>query len=136
MSHSANNASGTAASIASTNAMTIKRGSWASPSRHSRHMAWSGSGCGTSGVPAGTPDEPASAGRSSRTAAASGEDVIDGLLVVVVRSTVREPLRLQVEHRAVAAAAGHELIVAAEFDDRAMLDDADAVGLPYGREPV
>ena len=44
--------------------------------------------------------------------------------------------RLHVEHRAVAAAEGHQLLVAAQLDHPAVLDHADAVGQPHGREPV
>ena len=49
---------------------------------------------------------------------------------------VVEARRLEVEHRAVAAAERHQLVVGAELDDPAVLDHADAVGAAHGREPV
>ena len=51
-------------------------------------------------------------------------------------SSVAEALRLQVEHRPVAAALRHQLVVRAELDDPAVLEDADAIGLADGREAV
>src|SRR5207248_2678415 len=42
-----------------------------------------------------------------------------------------EALRLQIKHRAVATAFGHELVVRAELDDLAVLEHADAVGVPH-----
>src|SRR5262245_34779956 len=67
----------------------------------------------------------------------SAERVIDDVLLFVVgRPTFGEALRLQVEHRPIAPAAVHQLFVAAELHDGAVLDHADAVGLSDGREPV
>ncbi len=47
-----------------------------------------------------------------------------------------EPLRLQIEHRPVAAALRHQLVVRAELDDAAVLEDADAIGVTDGREAM
>ena len=59
---------------------------------------------------------------------------MDDLLPVLVE--LDEPRRLEVEHRAVAPAARHQLVVRAELDDGAVLEHADAVGLAHGREAV
>src|SRR5438105_12192022 len=47
-----------------------------------------------------------------------------------------EPPGLELEHRPVAAAERHQLVVRAQLDDAAALQHADAVGVAYGREPV
>src|SRR5437660_636773 len=47
-----------------------------------------------------------------------------------------EALRLQIEHGPVAAAERHELIVRAELDDAAVLEDADAIGMADGGEAM
>src|SRR5215471_19522703 len=47
-----------------------------------------------------------------------------------------EVLRLQVEHRAIAPAERHQLVVRAEFGDAAVFEHADAVGVAHGRETV
>ena len=47
-----------------------------------------------------------------------------------------EALRLQIEHRPVAAAERHQLVVRAELDDAAVLEHADAIGVADGREAV
>ena len=65
---------------------------------------------------------------------ASGEDVI--ARPPPRRSVDAEALRLQVEHRAVAAAPRHQLVVRAELDDAPVLEHADAVGVAHRREPV
>ena len=49
---------------------------------------------------------------------------------------IGEALRLQVEHRAVAAAERHQLVMGAELDDLAVLEHADAIGEPDRREAV
>src|SRR6476660_4348666 len=61
------------------------------------------------------------------------EDVMRHALLV---RWYTKALRLQVEHRAVAAAEGHELVVRPELDDLAVLQYADAVGETDGREPM
>ena len=63
----------------------------------------------------------------------SGEDVIGRPLLVLGRA---EALRLQIEHRAVAAALRHQLVVRAELDDAAVLEHADAVGVAHRGEAV
>src|SRR5713226_8029461 len=110
ISHSARSASGRAASCDSTNATTIKRGSWRYPSLHNRHMDDSAGGSGSI-VP----------GVRSR----SGEDVIRRALLF--RND--EALRLQIEHRPVTPAERHQLVVRAELDDPAVLEHADAIGM-------
>src|SRR5882724_6051391 len=47
-----------------------------------------------------------------------------------------EALRLQIEHGAIAAAERHQLIMGAELDDAAVLEDADAIGMADGREAM
>ena len=55
---------------------------------------------------------------------------------VVLLLAEGEPLRLELEHRAVAPALGHELVVRAELDDPAVLEHADAVDVSHGGEAV
>src|SRR5215210_7017824 len=107
-SHQAINASGSAASNASTNAASMRPGSWRYPSLHSRHM---------DGNAGGRP---------------SGEDVIDDSLLVLRR----EALGLEIEHRPVAAAERHQLLMGAELDHPAVLQHTDAVGMAHRREAV
>src|SRR5882672_10176546 len=107
MSHRASSASGSAASWDSTNAASISRGSWRYPSLHNRHIDESAGG--------------------SASAARSGEDVIRGPLLFACDV---EALGLQVEHRAIAAVQCHQLVVRAELDDTALLEHADAIGVP------
>src|SRR5512146_2325566 len=58
----------------------------------------------------------------------SGEDVIDHLgIVILVGQPGGEALGLQVEHRAVATAARHQLVVAAQLHDPTVFDHADPV---------
>src|SRR5678816_3388168 len=98
ISQRASSASGSAASWDSTNETSINRGSCRYPSLHSRHIDESGGGSGS--IPPGR----------------SGEDVIRHPFLVIGRD---EPLRLQVEHRPVAPAERHQLVVSAERDDAA-----------------
>src|SRR5437867_788092 len=114
ISHKARSASGSAASCDSTNATTIKRGSWRYPSLHSRHMDDSAGGSGS--IVPGVP------GARSR----SGEDFIGRALLLAWDA---ETLRLQVEHRPIAPAERHELVMSSELDDPAMLKDADTIGM-------
>src|SRR5438445_10144076 len=79
ISHNARRASGSAASCDSTNATTIKRGSWRYPSLHNRHIEDSAGGSGA--------------------IARSGKDVIGGVLPVF-RDV--KALRLQIEHLPIA----------------------------------
>src|SRR3984893_13388257 len=108
ISHNARSASGSAASCDSTNAATIKRGSWRYPSLHNLHIDDSAGGSG-------------SIARSR-----SGEDVIR-LALLVVRDG--EALSLQIEHGPIAPGQRHQLIVRAELDDPAMLEHADTIGM-------
>src|SRR5205085_7847160 len=64
--------------------------------------------------------------------ARSGEDVIRRAL----RLAAGESLRLQVEHRAVAAAQRHELVVCTELDHAAMFQNTDAVRMTHRRESM
>src|SRR5580658_1760139 len=109
-SHKASSASGSAASCDNRNDTTIRRGSWRYPSLHSRHMDDSAGGSGSS----------------------SGEGLISGALLF----GKMEALRLQVEHGPIAAAQRHQLIVRAQFDDPAMLQHADTVGMADGGEAM
>src|SRR5262245_28498231 len=116
-SQSAMRASGSADNSASTNDATIIPGSWRYPSTHSRHI-----------------DESAGGNRSARSRSmASGEDVI-GLAFLVFRCA--ESLRLQVEHRSILAAAGHQLVMCAELCDASAFNHTDAVGVAHRRESV
>src|SRR5206468_1488947 len=63
----------------------------------------------------------------------SGEDVIGFSLLVLGGG---EALGLKVEHRAVATALGHELVVRAELDDPAVFEHADAVGVADRRKAM
>ena len=72
--------------------------------------------------------------RGGRSSGTSVERLMDDLLPVLVE--LDEARRLEVEHRAVAAAARHQLVVGAELDDRAVLEHADAVGVAHRREAV
>src|SRR5437588_3081518 len=96
LNQSASNASGTAETNASTNAHTIKLGSYRNPSRHRRHIE----------LPAG--------GRSS----GLREDVMRRALLV---QRLTEALRLKVEHRAITPAPSHELVVRSQLDDPPLL---------------
>src|SRR5471030_2728984 len=107
--------SGSADSSESPNATSIRLGSWRYPSLHSRHIDEMAGGSGSSGAALDT---------------VSAEDVIARALLVFGRV---EALRLQIEHRLVASAERHQLVVRAEFDDASALEDADAIGLAHGR---
>src|SRR5438874_11579381 len=99
--HSARSASGSAATCESTNATTIKRGSWRYPSLHRRHIDDSAGGSG----------------------AMSGEDVI--CCTLLLRNI--EALSLKIEHGPIASAERHQLVVRAELDDPAVLEHADTI---------
>src|SRR5229473_1769834 len=114
ISHKARSASGSAASCDSTNATTIKRGSQRYPSLHSRHIDDSAGGSGSI-----VPGVPSARSRS-------GEDFIGRALLLVWDT---ETLRLQVEHRPIAPAERHELVMSSELDDPAMLEHADTIGM-------
>src|SRR6185436_9005368 len=128
ISHSARSASGSAASCDSTNAASISRGSWRYPSLHSRHI--DGSAAGSFVLMPG--DSRSVVSGFSRTFA-SGEDVIRHVLLAFDDA---ESLRLQIEHRPVSSAPGHQLVVRAELDHAAVLDDADAIRVAHGGEAV
>src|SRR5882762_7988013 len=109
ISHSARSASGNAASCDSTNAETIRRGSWRYPSLHNRHIDDSAGGSGS--IVPGVP------GARSR----SGEDVI-GLALLLFWDV--EALCLQIEHRPIAPGERHQLVVRAELNDPSVLEHA------------
>src|SRR5213592_272715 len=104
----ARSASGSAAASARPNDTLKSNGAAAYPRLSARHMA------GTAG------------GRSS----VEGIEGRSGLGVVA------EPRRLQLEHRAIAAACRHQLLVRAELDHLAARQHADAIGVADGREAV
>src|ERR1700675_2360658 len=115
ISHKASSASGSAASCESTNATTIKRGSWRYPSLHSRHIDDSAGGSG-------------SIARSRLR-----EDVIRRALLFVRNA---ETLRLQIEHGPVAPRERHEFLMRAVLDDPAVLEHADTIGVADRGEPM
>src|SRR4051794_34892834 len=110
ISHKARSASGSAASCDSAKEATINRGSWRNPSLHSRHM------------------DDSAGGNGSMTCSRSGEDVIGSPLFL---GNV-ESLRLEIEHRAIASAKSHEFGVGPQFDDLAVLQHADSIGVADG----
>ncbi len=115
LNQSASSASGSAQSSERVKAATSRPGSCLYPSLHSRHIEES-----AGGRPPGLP------------ARGLDEDVI--ALPFFVLGT--KALRLQIEHRAVAASLGHQLVVRAEFDHLAALEHADPIGLADGREAM
>src|SRR2546425_919042 len=117
ISHNARSASGSAASCDSTNAVTIKRGSWRYPSLHSRHIDDNAGGSGS--ILSGAPGAPGARSRS-------GEDIIRSAQLLVRDF---EALRLQIEHRPVAPGERHQLVVRAELDDPAVLEHADPISV-------
>src|SRR3954470_4113567 len=114
LSQTAISASGSAESSDSRNATDISAGSCWYPSLHSRHIDGMAGGSGSSG------------GRS-------GEDVI--LLALLVFRRV-EPLRLQVEHGLIPAAARHQLVLRPEHHDTALLEYAYSIGVAHGGEAM
>ena len=96
--------------------MTIRRGSWRYPSLHSRHMEESAGGSGAICL-----------------LSKDSEDVIGCALLFFGNV---EPLRLQIEHGAVAAAKGHQFVMRAELDHPAVLEHADAIGMANGGEAM
>src|SRR5258708_18374518 len=117
ISHNARSASGSAASCDSANDTTIKRGSWRYPSLHNRHIDDSAGGSGSI--------VPVVLGARSR----SGEDVIGCALLGFSVTQDIETLCLQVEHRPIAPAERYQFVMCAEFDDPAMLEHANTVGM-------
>src|SRR3954469_4064326 len=109
LNQSARSASGTAASNASVIDHTIIRGSYRSPSRQSRHI-----------------DD--HAGGSS-----SDEDVM-GHPFLVFR--LAEALRLEIEHRPIPTMSRHQLVVGPQLDHSPLLEHADPIRQPHGREAV
>src|SRR5258708_9220871 len=67
---------------------------------------------------------------SSSSAGIAGSAAVAGI------AAVAEARRLQLEHRPVAAAGGHQLVVGAELDHSAVLEHADAVGVAHRREAM
>src|SRR6202050_4169425 len=118
ISHKARSASGSAASCDSTNAVIIKRGSWRYPHLHSRHIDDIAGGSGSIVC--------------STARFRSGEDVIGRPLLV---GNI-ESLRLQFEHRSVAAAERHQFIVRAEVYHAAVLQHTDTISMADGGEAM
>src|SRR5205823_3544201 len=110
---------------ASTNATSMSLGSLRYPSLQSRHMDDSAGGKPWSSVLS-----------SAAGSCSSREDVEAHLLFAFLGLAGGKSLGLQTEHRPVAAVVGHELVVAAELDDRTALDDADPIGVAHRREAV
>src|ERR1700730_1476913 len=71
-------------------------------------------------------------GRGSSPGSVLGEGIISHALLL----GKMEALGLQIEHGAVAATQGHQLIVSAQFDHPAFLQDTDAVGMTDGGEAM
>src|SRR5579875_2551251 len=71
-------------------------------------------------------------GSGSRAFFGSLEDVIRDALLL----RGAEALRLQIKHGAIAPAEGHQLVVRAELDDAAVLENADTVGLADSGEAM
>src|SRR5262245_9061751 len=69
----------------------------------------------------------------TRSVSESRQDVIRFPFFVFARV---EPLRLQIEHRLVAAALRHHLVVCPQLAHLAVLEHADAVRMTYRREPM
>src|SRR6516162_5531721 len=115
ISHKARSASGSAAIWDSASDANIIRGSCRNPNLHSRHMEESAGGSGAIAWPR------------------LGEDVIRRALLVGWNT---EALCLQIEHRSVALATRHELVVCAGLNHTAMFEDANAVGMPDGGESM
>src|ERR1051326_4569527 len=61
------------------------------------------------------------------------EDVIDLSFLVFRRC---ETLRLQIEHRLIAAAPGHQFVVSAKLGDGAVFENADAIRVTNGGETM
>src|SRR5260370_36282489 len=72
--------------------------------------------------------------RSSRASPSRSDEDVIGQSLFLLRDA--EALRLEIEHRAVAAALRHQIVVRAELDDATVLEHADAVGVAYGGEAV
>src|SRR5262245_4538479 len=118
--HTAMSASGNAESCDSTKATSMRRGSWRYPSLHSRHI-----------------DDSIGGSRSKRVSGAgtavSAKDVIRRSIFVF--SGV-ETLRLQFEHRSIAPALRHQLVVRTELDDASVLEHADPIGVTHRRKAM
>src|SRR5580700_9269365 len=71
-------------------------------------------------------------GRGSRPGSCLGEGIIGGALLF----GKMEALGLEIEHGAVAATQRHQLVVSPEFDDPALLQHADAIGMADGRKAM
>src|SRR5262245_23139264 len=71
------------------------------------------------------------AGRVDASRPRSAEDVIRYPFI-----RFAEALRLQIEHRSIAAALRHELLVGSQLDDAAVLEHADQVRVAHGGETV
>src|SRR5688572_11982461 len=111
MSQRAIRASGSAASCDKPNAASINRGSCRYPSLHSRHI------------------DDSAGGRSP-----AGEGLVEDVIRHALVFLGGESFGLEIEHRAVAAAQRHELVVRTELDHASMLEHADAVGMAHGRK--
>src|SRR5262245_9641392 len=67
---------------------------------------------------------------------AGGKRSVEDIELRFLLTVFAEARRLQIEHRAVTGAGGHQLVVRAELDHFAVLEHADAVGVANGREPM
>src|SRR5215470_11600266 len=67
---------------------------------------------------------------------AGGMSSVEGIEVRFPTVVVAEARGLQLEHRAVAAAQRHQLVVTAELDHPAVLQDADAIRVAHRGETM
>src|SRR5262245_60690849 len=132
--HSASRASGRAAARPRPNDPSIRPGSACQPSTSIRHMAAVAGGSSASGRAPVRSRKELTAHLLRRVVEPVGRLAVLTLAPAVV--TVAEPAGLELEHRAVAAAPGHELVVAAQLDHPTGLQHTDAVGVAHGGEPV
>src|SRR6202023_404292 len=72
---------------------------------------------------------------SSDSSGSSGITGSSGSGIAAV-AAIAEARRLQLEHRPVAAAGSHQLVVAAQLDHPPLQEHAEAIGEAHGREAV
>src|SRR5207302_5021654 len=118
-SHSAISALGRPASTDRVNDQNMSDGSWRKPSLQARHIEGSAGGILSA------------SGKAAPFR--SGEDVIRHAFLVLGR---REPLRLEVEHSAIASAEANQFGMAAELDNLAVLEHTNAVSVAHRREAM
>src|SRR5947209_7028597 len=97
-----------------------------------------GAAAASAGVAAGAvPAAPAAPPPATAAAApAAPAPAMAAAAAVSAAAPATEARRLQLEHRAVAAAGRHQLVVRAELDHPAVLEHADAVGVTHRREAM